>query len=43
MIALAWTGASMWVIPILGWNYILFAGQRQQQQQTGASHWDPSQ
>ena len=30
MIALAWTGASMWVMPILGWHHILFAGRRQQ-------------
>ena len=30
MIALAWTGASMWVVPILGWHHVFFAGRRQQ-------------
>ena len=35
MIALAWTGASMWVIPILGWHHILFAGRRQQPGEAG--------
>ena len=30
MIALAWTGASMWVIPVLGWHHIIHGGVRQQ-------------
>lgn len=30
MIALAWTGASMWVVPVLGWHHMLHGGKRQQ-------------
>ncbi len=30
MIALAWTGASMWVIPVLGWHHFIPDGVRQQ-------------
>jgi histamine receptor H1 len=29
MIALAWTGASMWVIPVLGWHHMMYRGERQ--------------
>ena len=28
MIALAWTGASMWVVPVLGWHHIASDGIR---------------
>eukprot|EP00094_Tigriopus_californicus_P001223 TCALIF_01184-PA protein Name:"Similar to Hrh1 Histamine H1 receptor (Rattus norvegicus)" AED:0.43 eAED:0.43 QI:0/0/0/0.66/1/1/3/0/898 len=30
MIALAWTGAAMWMIPVLGWHHFLYGGKRRQ-------------
>jgi hypothetical protein len=29
MITMAWIGASMWFIPVLGWNFILRRGKSQ--------------
>ena len=30
MIALAWTGASMWMVPVLGWHHFVLEGVKKQ-------------
>ena len=42
MIGLAWIASSTWVVPVLGWHYLVFGGVRQNKVTQGWNYFNKS-